>query len=340
LRDGAQLDVVVRCLIEYPEVDSLFAVRPGVRERLCSAAREVADAAFSRGEPQSLEIAHATLAQLYEQYFLTPGSGRQLGNQFSPTLLEVRLALEKPWERYERGRCRDWGRIDPAEFMPAYRELVSGHRASQHALSDFLGDEAGRDSICRYIAADGALGLGFVDLIAVTLVGEDNQRVKREVVDTLGDEVGGTKMHTVLNVGALSAVGAASDSTELAAGLGWRGMAGINLFHLLCINRQFRNEYIGAMGITDYVDPPHHAKVVRGCRRVGLDDNVVDLYSTYLAPEDLPRSNWPENVVAPTAKRRSDSAAAVLMGAEMRLNTCADYYDETLERLLADDTGQ
>ncbi|MEY9995890.1 hypothetical protein ABIE67_007922 [Streptomyces sp. V4I8] len=335
----SKLETTVKRLLDHPDLDSLFEQSPGFREELRSAARMVAAAAFIRREPRALRDAHATLAHLYRQNFHTPASGRQIANQFSPPLLEVRLSLESSWERYERSRCGDWNGIRPEQFTAVFLDLVGKHRVICHPLGNFLAEKADRAGVSRFIALDGALALDFFDIIAMTLLGTDDQRVKSEVVSILNDEVTDRGQHTVLIHKTLSSVGAPQDPIKLASRLGWRALAGINLFYLLCINRRLRNEHIGAMGVTDYVDPQHHAKVIRGCRRVGLDaPDTVAVYSTHAEPEKHHRSKWLENVMLPTVER--DSAAAVLTGVEMRLNTCADYYDETLDRLLADDTSQ
>ncbi|MEY9995891.1 hypothetical protein ABIE67_007923 [Streptomyces sp. V4I8] len=333
--NARELDANVAFLLDYPGLDSLFDQRPGLRADLCSAAHDVAEAAFARRSPQALRTAHVTLAHLYRDHFATPGPGQHLANQFNPVLLEVRRILELPWERYERNRCRDWSGIGPDKFAAAYLALLAEHRAAHHPLSNFLAEKADRDGICRYIACDGALALNFFTLIALTLIGEENQIAKREVVNNLDDEAGASdaQMHTRLISNSVASVGATPDSTQLASGLGWRGLAGLNLFYMLGINRRWRNEYIGAMGVGESIDPPHNAKVTRGCRRVGLGQETTIFYTAHIELEMEHGDDWLKYVMVPAAERYPGAASDVLTGAEMRLNTCADYYDEQLEGL-------
>ena len=338
---GYCLDEAVGLLLEEPELDWLFEQDAELPIELASAARTLAESAFSNHDPHSLKVAHIALRSLYQQYTLIPGRDKNLTNQFSPPLLEVRLILERAWERHERGRIdtRDWEGLSIDKFTAAYQDLVYNHRVARHPLSDFLANSANAASITRYITSDGALNLRYFDIIVMALFGDDDHRVKREIVENLGDEVGadGAQMHTVLIHNSLASVGASQNPDLLTADLDWQGLAGINLYYLLGINRRLHDEFIGAMGVSEELDPPHNEKVVRGCRRVGLDGaDTVAFYTTHIELERRHGNDWLENVTIPTVERHPDAARAVLTGAQMRLNTCADYYDAVLRKLLSD----
>lgn len=330
------LDSWVNELLAIDDLESLFDNDPTLRVRILNATRHVAHCAFVESEPAALLAAHRTLYRLYEQNVQTPAQA-VLVNQFDPTLVQIRLILERAWERHERSRLTfsQGGLSGPEQFLAAHRRLLADHRVRAHPLSDYLADEATSADLARYVTWGGLLNLRFFDLIALALVGLTCDRMRREIVDNLVDEnaAPGTKGHTGLVQASMSSVGHTADPDEVARSIGWEALAGYNVFFLLGLNRRLHFEYLGAMGASEALDPDHNEKVLEGLRRTGLwDTESREYFQVHVDLERAHGSGWLDNVTLPAVTATPEMTAAVLAGAEIRLNTCADFYDATLAK--------
>ncbi|XXT19583.1 iron-containing redox enzyme family protein [Sorangium sp. So ce429] len=330
------LDSWVGEMLATNDLESLLDSNTTIRTSILNAARNVAHRAFVESEPAALLAAHRTLYRLYEQNVRTPANA-VLVNQFDPTLVQIRRILERAWECRERSRLTfSRGNLSgPEQFLSAHRRMLDNHRVRTHPLSDYLADEATSADFALYVTSSGLLNLRFFDLIALALVGLTTDQMRREIVDNLVDENAdpGTKSHTSLVLGSMNSTGYTTDPDEVAGSMGWEALAGYNVFFLLGINRRLCFEYLGALGASEALDPDHNEKVIKGLQRTGLSDTESrEYFQIHVDLERAHGSGWLDNVTLSAVTTAPEMAAAVLAGAEIRLNTCADFYDATLAR--------
>jgi pyrroloquinoline quinone (PQQ) biosynthesis protein C len=331
------LDSWVNELLAIDDLESLFDNDSILREGILNAARDVAHRAFVESDPDALLAAHRTLYRLYEQNVRTPAQAVVV-NQFDPTLVQIRRILERAWERREYSRLTfsQDGLSGPEQFLAAHRRLLAEHRVRAHPLSDYLADEATRADLAWYVTWSGLLNLRFFDLIALALVGLTSDQMRREIVDNLVDEnaTPGTQGHTDLVLASMKSQGYTADPDEVASSSSWEALAGYNVFFLLGLNRRTHFEYLGALGASEALDPDHNEKILEGLRRTGLwNTESREYFQVHVELERAHGSGWLDNVTLPAVTAAPEMAAAVLAGAEIRLNTCADFYDATLAKL-------
>ncbi|MCY1077075.1 iron-containing redox enzyme family protein [Archangium lansingense] len=103
------------------------------------------------------------------------------------------------------------------------------------------------------------------------------------------------------------------------------------LFSLLGLNRRLHFEYLGALVASEALDPDHNEKVLEGLQRTGLWDTASrEYFQVHVELERAHGSGWLDNVTLSAVTAAPEMTAAVLAGAELRLNTCADFYDAML----------
>jgi hypothetical protein len=301
--------------------------------------------AFGRNRELALYEVHRSLYLLYEQNFATPANP-QAANQFHPFLLRVRNDIEHAWERHETERARVGPDEIPGEeaaFGKLFTERCRRHRLARHPLFDFLEYSASRDEIVEFFLHDRALILRFCDLVNLAMIGADDE-VRGELAANLWDEMGNgdpALRHTVLFRRLLSYVGCDADantaSTEPYVGiLDWQGFAGYNLHLFFSLHRRNYFKSVGCLGSSEYMDGDQYAKILRGCRRVGLEDQArLAYYGSHVEIDAQHGETWLSNVLVPLVLKYPEARHQIVLGAEMRLNVTADYFDSILRKLLA-----
>jgi hypothetical protein len=160
----------------------------------------------------------------------------------------------------------------------------------------------------------------------------------------LWDEMGNgdpAMRHTVLFRRLLSYVGHDTDadtaSTENFVGVhDWQGYAGYNLHLFFSLHRRNYFKSVGCLGSSEFMDGGQYAKILRGCRRVGLEDmERLAYYASHVEIDAQHGETWLANVLVPLVLKYPQARSEIMLGAEMRLNVAADYYDSMLHKLLA-----
>ena len=113
----------------------------------------------------------------------------------------------------------------------------------------------------------------------------------------------------------------------------WQGYTGYNVFMLGATNRKHYYKSIGAMAITELLDPPQYNKLVKGITRLGMDQKHALYYTEHISIDVDHADGWLNKVIKPLIKNNPTSAQEILHGSLLRLQSCADYYDDLLLRL-------
>jgi hypothetical protein len=336
---------MVRSLVREADLDGFIARDHEFFRAFMTRLGRALDEAFVGRHAQALHEIHQSLYFLYEQNFATPANP-QAANQFHPFLLRVRNDIERAWERSETRRARVKESEVPGDataFSRFFKERCAQHRLSRHALFDFLEFKASREELVDFFLHDRALILRFCDLVSLAMIGADDE-IRGELAANLWDEMGNgdpTMRHTVLFRRLLSYVGyepdASTASTENYVGIhDWQGYAGYNLHLFFSLHRRNYFKSVGCLGSSEFMDGSQYAKILRGCSRVGLEDmEQLAYYASHVEIDAQHGETWLANVLVPLVLKYPQARSDIVLGAEMRLNVTADYYDSILTKLAA-----
>jgi pyrroloquinoline quinone (PQQ) biosynthesis protein C len=334
------LDVQLERLLQEADLDAALRAAPTLVHAFSSSLAATLDAGFGRTHEGSLGEIHRALYHLYGQTFLVPESSN-CRQQFHPLVTQARRKMEATWEAHLEAavQCEVNLALASGEgFEPTLVNFCARHRLSRHPFFDFLEHEASRDNLIDFFLSDSAVVLRFFDLLALSLVGADDE-VRGELVDNLWDEMGHRDpkaRHNKLFLRLLRYVGL--DEARIAASghefhhrAGWPCLAGHNLYLLLATQRRNYFRSLGCLGSAELMDAGQYAKVVRGCLRLGWNDRDGLAYYTSHAEADIEHGKgWLERVLVPLARKYPNAAREFLFGAAFRLETAAQYYDSLL----------
>jgi hypothetical protein len=346
-RGGGSRSGLGECILELVregDLDLVVARDPDFFGAFMQRLHRALDDAFGRRQVRALLDVHRSLYCLYEQNFAGPANP-QAANQFHPFLLRIRNDIERAWEQFETQRARvkpDEIPGDTLSFSRCFKERCNQHRLSRHALFDYLELKASRAELVDFFQHDSALILRFCDLVSLAMIGADDE-VRNELAANLWDEMGNgdpAMRHTVLFRRLLSYVGLDADSdsasTEKFVGIhDWQGYAGYNLHLFFSLHRRNYFKSVGCLGSAEFMDGGQYAKILRGCRRVGLEDmERLAYYASHVEIDAQHGETWLANVLVPLVLKYPEARSEIILGAEMRLNVTADYYDSMLRKLL------
>lgn len=253
-------------------------------------------------------------------------------NQFNPILLEVKAKIEAGWLEFEARRAAYIPHQSGDTVTNQLLELCQSHRASQHPLFDFFESSATLEQIDYFFKSDSALNILFFDLVAFMLPGSLPE-TRVEICKNLWDESGnGDPQHTHVGLYQLllSQRQIKLPEDHFSSLYSWQGYTGYNTFMLGATQRQHYYKSIGAMAMTELLDPPQYTKLVKGIKRLGIDEKHALYYTEHIEIDVDHADGWLNNVISPLMVNNPDAAQEILKGAMLRLQTCADYYDGLL----------
>jgi hypothetical protein len=328
----------VRTIIEDPSLESYLDQNQAEFDALSSDVQRTLDAAFERGDERALADVHAMLFALYD-LFVAPAASVRCHNQFNPYLIRLRGAIERRW--LESPSLSDIlvpaDLSTPEDLVQAICSVSAQHRASKHPLFDFLETQANLAQLTEFFRSDSALNIRFFDLIVLALLGSD-PAVRGELSQNFWDEAGKgdpLRSHVTLFRNLLLSTGIAHAEDDHASLLNWQGLAGYNLFMMTGLNRSQGFKSLGVMAVTELLDPSQYEKLTRGCRRLGLGTaGELEYYDEHVSIDVVHAEGWLSNVIVPLAGKFPQRMSDIFVGAQWRLNTCAEYYDNLHERLL------
>lgn len=332
-----KLDALFFQLIDSNDINSIFERRPQTAQQLMSLASEACFNAFEHQNEEALRQVHQALFYAYHSHLAEPLSCSSR-NQYHPVLLQVRTFLESQWLFSEKRRVRSQAFfLSPGNIIEELQRLWKNHSVSSHALFDFLEHEANSHQLYYFFKSDSALNLLFFDLVAMTLVGSFPE-TRGEISQNLWDEIGqGSNEFTHVNLykDLLYRRGINLPDDHYTHLYDWQGLAGYNLFMMGGVTRCHYYKLIGMMAMTELLDPSQYEKLVNGSRRLGLSARDVHYYSEHISVDVDHADGWLNNVIIPVAERYPEALEEIYFGAQLRLQTCQDYYDNLLRTLKA-----
>jgi hypothetical protein len=327
----------IRTIVEDPTLEMYFDEYPGEFDALSKQVDRTVDAAFEQHDERALADVHAILFALYDLH-VAPAASMRTHNQFNPYLTRLRGSIERRWlGSAALGEIAPVELRTPQELVEAICSTSAQHRASKHPLFDFLETQATQAQLTEFFRSDSALNIRFFDLIVLALLGSD-PAVRGELSQNFWDEAGKgdpVRSHVTLFRNLLLTTGIAPAEDDHASLLNWQGLAGYNLFMMTGLNRSQGFKSLGVMAVTELLDPSQYEKLTRGCRRLGLGGaGELDYYDEHVSIDVVHAEGWLSNVIVPLAGKFPHRMNDVYVGAQWRLNTCAQYYDDLHESLL------
>lgn len=310
--------------------------RPELTEYILTQCKKNINQAWgNERDPFSQYQIQQALFSIYQTALSEPLSNESR-NQFNLIILTIKKHIEQGWLQFEEQRNVPLPEINSAsDFCDQLKALWASHRSATHPLYDYLVEEASLSQLHHFFKSDSALNLVFFDLIAMAMVGS-RQEVRGELSRNMWDESGmGSDSHThttlyrdLLQRNAIEAV-----SDDYAHLLTWQGLAGYNLFLLSGLNRQHYYKLIGALAMTELLDPSQYEKLVSAGKRLGLTDRDLHYYSEHISVDVVHADGWLNNVIQPITEKTPKAMREIWLGANLRLNTVNDYYDHLLAQL-------
>ncbi|AHI24877.1 hypothetical protein H845_932 [Komagataeibacter xylinus E25] len=315
-----------------------FVASRGAEDDLRALVERSCELAFTENDLNARKTVHRVLHDLYGLHLSKPLPGLA-DNQYSVQLLRIRRMMETSWMKWELAHTGPVpSGIEPEAIGAAIKSLWKSHSGHNHAVFDFMKTDASRTQIIKYFTTDYALNMRFYDLIVLSLVGIDED-VRMEVANNFWDEMGQgnpARTHVQLYRDLLEYLQIEDAPERFVDALGWEGLSGYNLLLYFAFNRREYFRSIGALAITELSDPDQYAKLLAGCRRVGIGTDrpsVLDYYSEHVEVDALHGDGWIDNVIVPVLRRYPGEAQAVLEGAAMRLNSSKAYWDWQLAEM-------
>lgn len=327
----------IKDLVNIPSSNQALNFNVPSKTELLNFVEEVIYGAYAQNRASDRYALHKSLYYLYEQHIHVPDR-QGMFEQFDPMMLEVRSKLESAWISHERSLLKSISELptEPESFITYFKERYLQHSVRDHVVFDFLLEEASKDQVMHFFKHECALNLRFYDILVLTMVGTDNE-VRKELAQNFWDEMGHGELehsHTVLFNECLKKFGTELDPQHFIDLLGWEGLAGYNLFLYLALHRQNFYLSVGNLAATEMLDPSNYCKLVKGCERIGFrDPRGLAYYKEHIAVDVIHGKGWLKNVISPLLRKNPNIASDLIIGAELRFNTCKRYYDYLLAEL-------
>lgn len=213
----------------------------------------------------------------------------------------------------------------------AAQEALKKHPIFNHAIFDYLMNEANLNDLKKFVISESVLNLEFFDYLALAIIGVGDQ-AKSEIAANLWDEAGRGKIdkfHTVLFENFMNDLGLKYNRDDVISNMSWSGIAGINLFSYFSVYPFNKMKYFGMLAATEMLDPAHYNKLINGINRILIKNKIDHSYYTEHEQIDVEHaSGWLNNVVIPELSKNPEKTQDFWLGFYMRLNSAKCYYDD------------
>lgn len=225
--------------------------------------------------------------------------------------------------------ARKWH--DSASFLSWFEDLVDSGPGQQHALLDWIENDASLEQMRWFLKQEAAAEAGFEDLLAYTQV-KLPIRAKLECARNYWDEMGhGNESaahgrlleRMVRDLGLQPAI-----NTTV-----WQSLALSNTMIGLALNRRYAFQAIGALGIIELTTPGRVRKIASGMRRLGLDGRTRAYYDLHAVMDASHSRGWIREIVGPLIAADPGCKRHIAEGALMRLvgsERCFDRYSSVM----------
>jgi hypothetical protein len=178
----------------------------------------------------------------------------------------------------------------------------------------------------------------FDDVIALAQLGMSG-RMKLVLAENFWDEMGHghlEHMHTRLFAESADPMRRHLEGLDVAALVPAQALANGNLLLMLALDRRHAARLLGALAILEHTAPYRFSRTVRGLRRLGMPEKVVQYHELHVEVDAHHGKQLFEQVLQPLAARSPEALREICIGCLMRFNIALDYYaslSRTMEQL-------
>jgi len=113
----------------------------------------------------------------------------------------------------------------------------------------------------------------------------------------------------------------------------WQGLTGYNVFMLGASNRLHYYKSIVTMAMTELLDSLKYTKLIHWIKTLGMNEEHAKYYAEHISIDVEHADGWLSRVIFLLLKYDKSSANEIFLGAYLRLNLCANYYDHFLSSM-------
>jgi len=242
--------------------------------------------------------------------------------------------IETTWLTHELNDCENRYNCN-LNFSSSdeVKTILRNHPVYEHSLFTYLERKSSFEDMKFYLQNESVLNLEFFEYLALSLLGASDF-ARKEIMHHLWDECGRGRLHhyhTNQFRSCLKSFGLSYQRDQIIKGMSWEGLAGINYFAALSHVGIHKMKYYGFLAATELLDPPHHARLVRGLNRIqGAYPLNIKYYLANQQVDRKQRTSWIDNVILPLLEKTPEAVTDFWLGFYLRLDSALRYYDHTL----------
>jgi len=278
--------------LDTPDLARVLDEHPERARLLIDEAREVAESAFVREEPEALDVAHRALYVLGAQQGWSP-VGASRDNEHDLTLAAVRLELERAFEAQltRRAPLPDDLPSHPDEFAPWLEELAVSRPLpfDGPSMGAFYRERATLDQLREVVAQRSLFFLKEPDPWAM-VIPSLHGRAKAGLIDLILDEYGWGRfdqMHSTVYEVLMGKLGLQTDYDHYFDQVSWQGLAGENFQSMLARHRRLCRRMYGYVFLVEASSPSSMKDYLAAYARAGVDDpEVLRFYELHIDADE------------------------------------------------------
>ncbi len=315
-----RLDDLLTEALAAPDLAGVLAAAPDRADALLAGAREVAEAAFVREDPEALDVAHRALYVLGAQQGWSPVEAHR-DNEHDLTLAAVRLELERAFEAQlaRSVRLPDDLPTDPEAFGPWLEQLALERPMAFEvpSMGAFYRDRATLEQLSEVVAQRSLFFLKEPDpwtMVIPSLHG----RAKAGLIDLILDEYGWGRfdqMHSTVYEVLMGKLGLQTGYDHYFEQTSWPVLAGLNYQAMLARHRRLCRRMYGYIYLVEADSPGSMRNYLAAYARAGIDDpEVLRFYELHIDADEGHSDVALNEVVMPVVREEPAAMADVARG--------------------------
>ncbi len=315
-----RLDDLLAEALAAPGLAGVLSAHPERAATLLDGARDVAEAAFVREEPEALDVAHRAIYVLGAQQGWSPVDAVR-DNEHDLTLAAVRLELERAFEAQLDRRAVVPNDLpsDPESFGPWLEQLalVRPLPFDGPSMGAFYREHATLDQLSEVVAQRSLFFLKEPDpwtMVIPSLHG----RAKAGLIDLILDEYGWGRfdqMHSTVYEVLMGKLGLETSYDHYFDQASWQSLAGLNFQAMLARHRRLCRRMYGYVFLVEASSPGSMRDYLAAYARAGIDDpEVLTFYELHIDADEGHSDVALNEVIMPVVREEPAAMAEIARG--------------------------
>lgn len=224
---------------------------------------------------------------------------------------------------------------NPSDFIAWQANLQQQHEEHSKEFYNYLAEDASKEEIAQYILHERSVDGVFDDLLALAQLGVQG-KPKMAIAHNYWDEMGTGKtelVHTTLfdkTVQWAKGVLANSDhrlNDNVAI------LQNSNSFFCMGFRRRYAPRIIGALSFIETIAPVHFEKVVAGCKRLSVPDDVIFYQEAHIEYDAEHAQEWVDDAIIPLINHSDILFKEICLGVAIRYLIATQYANGLLQAI-------